>query len=888
MKSGSRLGPYEILHQLGAGGMGEVWLAEDSRLGRRVAIKVLPARVSDDPQGLARLEQEARILAQLEHPNVAAVYGLERTPAEDGAPEVLYLVMQYAEGETLADRIGGGEIPVDEALEIARQVAAGLGAAHDKGIVHRDLKPANVMLAEGAAGAAEVTVLDFGLAKAHGASGTSGSADMSASPTMAALTAAGFILGTAAYMSPEQARGKATDRRTDVWAFGCLVFEMLAGRQAFGGETVSDVMAAILKEEPDWSVLPPGVPATVRRGLHRCLSKDPEQRPYDVRDVVLGFRDDEAMAATEETTDSAAATKSDLRWPMALAALAGGLAIGYVVAGVGSDTSGATGQPALYRQMTAHAGVEAYPRLSGDGEWIVYASQADGDWDIYLQKVGAMAPINLTAAEPADDLMPAFSPDGNEIVFRSERGEGGVYVMGTTGDSVRRISNQGYNPVWSPEGDRVVAATEPIWQTPYDRAATSALVIIDVELGDVTPLQTGDAVQPAWSPDGQRIVYWGLAVGGKRDLWTVGVAGGEPVQLTDDEATDWTPTWTHDGQAVLYSSDRAGTLGLWRAALDPMTGAPAGVPQPVVVSGGGEWIAFPSVSDDGESLLYAATRSSVDVYQLDLGPDFRPLAAGPRRLTEGSRNAFGPDLSPDGSLLLYQTGHGQQEDLILQPLDGTPLRRLTNDVAKDRGPRFSPDGTEVIFYSDRDGPYELFVIPIDGSAARRITAAGLGAGMAAWAPDGRRVASNFGLEQWLGVVALDGTAPDPTEVNMQLPEGASFQVHSWSASGDQLAGHLMELSTGRSLGIVAVDAATGEYKQLTDFGEYSAWLNDSRHIAFSNFDAIWVVDSNGGEPWRVVTPSPDVVIDFVSGWRSGRSILYGVLSSEADLWLTSW
>lgn len=574
---GESLGPYKIIEKLGAGGMGEVYLAEDTRLGRQVAIKVLPSSVQDNPEGLARLEQEARILAQLEHPNVATVYGLERAATQEGSRPLLHLVMQYVEGETLADRIGAGAVPVDEALEIARQVAAGLGAAHDKGIVHRDLKPANVMLAEGAAGAAQVKVLDFGLAKAHGGRDSTGNIEMSASPTMVALTADGFILGTVAYMSPEQARAKATDRRTDVWAFGCLLFEMLTGRQTFSGETVSDVVAAILKEEPDWSTLPEAVPSTVRRGLRRCLSKDPEQRPYDVRDVVLGFAEEEAAAETSPKTGGAAPTGARASWAMAIAALAAGLAVGYVVAGGGSTNEGVSGRPTYYRQMTTHDGAEAFPSLSGNAEWIVYASPSDGDWDIYLQDVGGGNPINLTADEPADDTMPVFSPDGREIAFRSQRGGGGIYVMGRTGDSVRRISARGYNPAWSPEGDRLVVATEAIEHTPYNRQGISELVIIEVATGTETPLETGDAVQPSWSPDGQRIVYWGLPPGGgQRDLWTIGPAGGPPVQLTDDDGTDWTPTWSNDGQAVIFSSDRAGTMGLWRIELDPATGSPGG------------------------------------------------------------------------------------------------------------------------------------------------------------------------------------------------------------------------------------------------------------------------------------------------------------------------
>jgi serine/threonine protein kinase len=284
---GQRWGPYEVLSNLGAGGMGEVWRARDTRLRREVAIKALPASVATDPERLARLEREARLLAALNHPNIAAIYGLEDA---DGSP---YLVMECVEGESLAQKLGAGPLPLDDALSISTQIAAGLEAAHGAGIIHRDLKPANVMIRPDGS----VKILDLGLARSIEEPVVG---DPSLSPTITSGgTQAGVILGTAAYMSPEQARGKMLDKRSDVFSFGCLLYECLTGTRAFPGETISDTLAAILRSEPDWSALPVQTSGAVRKLLRRCLEKDPKRRLRDIGDARLDLED--ALSAAPES-----------------------------------------------------------------------------------------------------------------------------------------------------------------------------------------------------------------------------------------------------------------------------------------------------------------------------------------------------------------------------------------------------------------------------------------------------------------------------------------------------------------------------------------------------------------------------------------------------------
>ena len=297
---GRTLAHYRITAAIGAGGMGEVYRATDTKLGRDVAIKVLPAEVAGDAERLARFEREARLLASLNHPNIAHVYGFEGATAPDGSA-VHFLAMELVLGEDLAERLKRGRIPVDEALDVARQIAEALEQAHEKGIVHRDLKPANVKLTPDG----KVKVLDFGLAKAYAGDTAAGSsADLSQSPTLAQTgTQAGVILGTASYMSPEQARGRRVDKRTDIWAFGALLFELLTGDRAFAGETVTDVLAAVVHTEPAWDRLPTPVPAPIRRLLRRCLRKNADERLHDIADARLEI--DEALRAPADGSDDA-------------------------------------------------------------------------------------------------------------------------------------------------------------------------------------------------------------------------------------------------------------------------------------------------------------------------------------------------------------------------------------------------------------------------------------------------------------------------------------------------------------------------------------------------------------------------------------------------------
>ncbi len=580
-----------------------------------------------------------------------------------------------------------GPIPWDESIGLAKQMAEALEEAHEKGIVHRDLKPANVKLTPDG----KVKILDFGLAKAYsGDSATQSGADLSHSPTLARTgTEAGMILGTAAYMSPEQARGKAVDKRADIWAFGVVLFEMLTGRRLFTGETASDTLAAGLRQDVDWTVLPEATPPAVRQALRRCLERDPKQRLRDIGDARLAL--EEAVTPRAQET-LAPAPRRGTHWSgrigwVALGAVAASGAFAVMRGGPGTKSTRRGAGAFSLRRLTELPGAELQPTLSPDGRLVVYASGAAGNLDLYLLRVGGDRSIPLTAGSPADDSQPAFSPDGERIAFRSEREGGGLFIMGATGESVRRVTGQGFDPAWSPDGKRLVYSTEPVFD-PYSRQGRAELWTVEIVSGAARRLFEGDAVQPTWSRDGKRIAYW-VNDGGQRDIWTIGAGGGEPVAVTHDVATDWSPEWSPDGRWLYFSSDRGGSFDVWRIAIDSETGRTSGEPEPV--TSGVRGLGYARFSADGSRMAVMAHDRSYEqtLFALDAG------AAHAREIrTLRNPSASWRNPSPDGSWLACRTA-GVPEDLVLLRADGSEMRRLTSDVYKDRGQEWDPAGERL-------------------------------------------------------------------------------------------------------------------------------------------------------------------------------------------------
>jgi Tol biopolymer transport system component len=833
LAAGSKLGPYEILGQIGAGGMGEVYRAKDPRLGREVAIKVLPASMSTDPERLRRFEQEARAASALNHPNILAIHDIG-TNASDGAP---YVVSELLEGETLRERIAGTALAPRRTIEIARQIALGLAAAHEKGIVHRDLKPENVFLTSDA----RVKILDFGIAKLTQPEGTV--ASETSLPTQSRGTEPGVVIGTIGYMSPEQVRGKPVDARSDIFSFGAILYEMLSGRRAFRGDTAADTMTAILKEDPpELSETNKNVPPGLQRIVRHCLEKSPEARFRSTSDIAFDL---EALSETSAEPRAAAATgvSSGRTLRTAIAAVAGAalLFLAYRF-GRRTPSAAADGAPlqAHFTQLTSDPGVEENPALSPDGKLLAYVSRATGNADIYVLRVGGKNPIDLTKDEPADDVEPAFSPDSSQIAFRSDRQGGGVFVMGSTGESVRRLTDTGYAPAWSPDGKQIVFVTES-FRDPLDRAFNSELWSVEVASGAKRKLYGGDAVQPSVSPHGLRIAFWGLPQGSQRDIFTIplkGLAAGEkPVAVTDDAPVDWNPIWSPDGKFLYFGSNRGGTLNLWRIAIDEASGKPLGSPEPLTTPS--RWSGFFSVSGDGKQIAYLALDPMTSVEKFAFDPTSgRPLGA-PTAILRGSLPLIEPDISPDGQWIAIRST-GAQDDLFLLKSDGSTLRQLTNDPWRDRTPMWSPDGKRIAFHSDRSGTYEAWTIQPDGSGLTQLThSKGHQVIQPRWSPDGSRIAWEDGTQA--GIV--DVTKPG-IETNEELPnvsETLRFYPRSWSADGRRIFGWAAGAGNiDGGLWVYSLDSR--RYEKLIDSGRNPKLLKDGQRLVYQRGGALFLYD----------------------------------------------
>jgi eukaryotic-like serine/threonine-protein kinase len=682
---GSTFGPYEVLAKLGEGGMGEVYRARDTRLKRDVAIKVLPAGFARDPDRIARLQREAEVLATLNHPNIGAVYGFEETPDAAG------IVMELVEGPTLGDRIALGPIPIDEALKMVRQIADALDAAHEKGVIHRDLKPANIKVTpEG-----KVKVLDFGLAKMAEPSLSTGSARpdsagaLSMSPTLAVQpTSAGLILGTAGYMSPEQARGKVVDRRSDIWALGCVLFEMLTGRKTFEtGETVSDAVAAILTKDPDWNALPAHLPQPIRRLLRRCLEKDPDRRLHHVADARIEITD----ALNAPSVDETLRTSHDRPvWtralPWTIAAVALGVAAFVLWASTGDRSSDSAQVRRL--ELTLPAGVEMFTSsqtvaVSPDGTRVAFVGVRAGTRLVYLRALDQFEAVPLQGSESASGCF--FSPDGQSIGVLNNQGlMRTISLSDRLGTTVTDDVNFLYGAAWGHDDHIVFVRNGSLWRIPRSGANATQL----------TKLEKGDTLhwQPRFMPGGKALLFT-VSSGERRRIDALVLATGERRTVIEGGALPMYATSGHlvfvrDDEllAAPFDADGLTVTGPTVQAMDNVPVQLQGLPS-VDISASGTVVYAPTTA---VSRLVSVSRQGAE-----------------QPLTEVARNYSNPRLSPDGRRLLVQAG-----DLWVQDLARSNFSRLTSgDAVINAFPTWLPDGRRVIYRS----PSGLRILDAEGS-----------------------------------------------------------------------------------------------------------------------------------------------------------------------------
>ncbi len=874
--AGARLGPYEILAPLGAGGMGEVYRARDTKLDRDVAIKVLPGRLAADPDALARFEREAKTVAALSHPNLLGIYDFG---SHDG---VAYAVTELLSGETLRDRLSAGPIPHRKAIEYALQVARGLAAAHEKGVVHRDLKPENVFVTNDG----RVKILDFGLAKASPIERfESGAATFGG-------TEPGTVLGTVGYMSPEQVRGRPADHRSDIFSFGAILYEMLSGQRAFKADSAIETMNAILTRDiPEPSGADATLPQLLDRIVRHCLEKNPEERFQSVRDVAFDL-ETAAGTTSSATRQLIAPVREKPHWlaPVAGFAVALLVAAAYLLGrragsggGIGPKIAAVT-----FSQQTNLQGVETFPALSPDGKSLAFVGRASGNEDIYLQRVGGHNPINLTKDSADEDTQPAFSPDGSSIAFRSKRGGGGIFLMGATGESVRRLSDFGYSPSWSPDGKEIAVSTEFV-QQPLARTGLGELWAIDVSNGKKRLIFKGDAVEPSWSPHGNRIAFWAIPKStAQRDIWTIPAAGGEPLPVTQDAAVDWNPVWSADGKILYFASDRGGSMNLWRIAVDEKTGRPSGPPQPLTTPA--LWSGRFSVSRDGRSIAYLSLNQLASLEKRSL--DATTGKTGPPEpILRLSGAIFSPNFSPDGKWVAYRSMTGQ-EDLYIVGADGTGQRQLTDDPYRDRGPAWSPDGQRIAFYSNRDeGRYQVFTIRPDGSGITQLTKEKKkGTWYPFWSPDGKRIAFPDGTNSYL--LDVESGAARKAEPLPPFPEqGRWFQVSGWSPDGRWLVGEggVVASGVGADSGVVLYSIADRKYTRLSDRGTKPLWLSEGRFLFIDGLSRALSLLDRAAKTSRVVVPAPTgaEIIDYALS-HDRRALCVLTSNDEGDIWTLSF
>ncbi len=869
---GTRLGPYEIVSPLGAGGMGEVYLARDTRLGREVAVKVLPEGLGGDPDRLKRFEKEARSTSALNHPNIVTIHEI------GSVGDVSYIAMERVEGSTLRELLAGGPLPTKKILSVAAQVAEGLAKAHAAGIVHRDLKPENLMVTPDGF----VKILDFGLAKLTGPPETSGEA--SVAPTVSGGTEPGMVMGTVAYMSPEQAVGKPLDFRSDQFSLGAVLYEMAAGRRPFERPTRPETLTAILREEPEpLSSVALATPAPLRWIVERCLAKDPDERYASTRDLAR----DLAQMATRLSSMSAPGPAAEEAAPRKRALSRTGLvllgvALGLLAAGVAVRVRGMgrTEAPPRLTRATFSPGLQEQPAFSPDGKLLAYVTDERGNLDIVVQPRGGGAQIPVAATD-ADEAQPAWSPDGTKIAFCSARDHGGRlnFALGQV-NLTELVDGRG--------GDLFIAPA----------------------LGGTAVKLVEDGYFPAWSPDGKRIVYQSNR-GGKWDLWTISPEGGQPARLTNDTEFNYQPSWSPDGKWIAYA---AGIEGVYNLRVVPAAGgAPADLTHVTT------FVLHPSWSRDGSSIVYSAFDNVTNLWEL---PVSNGRAAGPpRRITLGGGQDVDAAASRDGKHIAFATTR-TNGDIWEMSLPSGALRQVTSETTVEQYPELSPDGKTLLAWSDRKGQPAVWTLDLSGRFREQVSPLDSSGG-AYWSPDGRQVSYKLGgtirihqlgnvsgVDTGLRTTSQTPFSPDGTRLAFVAPGDAAASLYTissravrrlgavprasrvddptWSPDASALVAHVQQETT-RELWIFPADGSPP--KRLTN-GEsedsHPRWspVNPDEILFLRDHRLLCVISVSTGRirdlPFRM---DGTYYLDYPSWSRDGKRVFFSIHKKSGNIYV---
>jgi dipeptidyl aminopeptidase/acylaminoacyl peptidase/predicted Ser/Thr protein kinase len=816
MKPGRKLLHYQLVDKIGEGGMGIVWKALDTTLNREVAIKVLPAVFAHDGERLARFEREAKLLASLNHPNIASVYGLHESE------DVRFLAMEFIEGEDLLERLKRGRMKVEEALRVARQIADALQSAHESGVVHRDLKPANVLLSAGG----KAKVLDFGLAKAFEPD-LSAQVNPSMSPTLTSHgTIAGMIMGTAGYMSPEQARGDVADKRADVWAFGVVLYEMLSGGRAFHGDTVSDTLASVLKLDPDWDALPVGLPRGIQRLLRRSLQKEPRRRLHDIADARIEI--DEALAAPLDSTMVVTGSKPErTRWlltaVLAGLALAGGLAIGRMLAHAPPD------RPVrrFFVPMVAGEGGSDLDnaRISPNGKTIAYTLGGK----LWLRDLDALAARPIESSGAVDDAV--WSPDSTQVAYRAKTKLWRVPVERGTPTLIGEVG-EAFSMTWATE------------QTIFLSTLASGIRQVSALGGEVTLALNNDEDHYhdlTHLPDGRGLVIVVHSQGGDVDTLAVWSKGVRKTVLQIDGAEISDPYYVASGH-VLFSRTQQ-NVGTWALPFSLDRLEATGDPFLVVPEGFGS-----SVSVDGTLIgTHANPVRELELVWLD--------ASGEVQGTIGRRQdrIMTPALSPDGTRVAVSGTQEGDWDIWVHDIERRTKTPLTFAKGQDRGPQWSADG-ETVFYFNK-GSKTIYRVAADGSGEPEAVTQGTHPTLSADTTRMVFVREGEASKDDLWTLDLEGGSEpeeflqtDANENNPSLSPDGSFLAYTSDVSGSQQI-YVKPYPSGR-----------GRWQASVNGGKWPRWSISSDRLYFIAENSSLTQVSFSASP-SVVLGTPETVAD---------------------------
>jgi Tol biopolymer transport system component len=848
--AGRQVHHYRILSLLGAGGMGEVYRALDLRLKREVAIKVLPDHLARDREAMARFRREARALAALSHPNILTIYDFNIEQ------DISYAVTELLTGETLRARMKRSLLAWEQALEIALPVAEGLSAAHDKGITHRDLKPENIFLtAEGA-----VKILDFGLARLEGAASLRPLRVDSPTEATTHLTEQGKVMGTPAYMSPEQARGQKLDARTDLFSFGVMLYEMATGRAPFRGETPAELFAELLKHEPPpVRELNPELPVELQQIVGKALEKEREARYQSAKDLLADLkRLSPGVSSRQAATNAARPRRMRAALIVALSVVAVGALLLSGLAVWRSLIPRQRAESPDVRRLTFNPAADFHPVFSPDDRQVAFISNRDGKPALFVMSADGGDARRITDVSYGSSF-PQWSPDGKRIAFESSRDGGGIFLINPDGsDMVRLIGNAGW-PAWSPDGKRIA----------FHRRGPESVEIYFINLSGGDPVRlTNDAVfdaNPAWSPDGAQIGFSRGTAPGALNVFVMNADGSGQRPLTNFKAWAGGPMWSPDGKRIAFGM--ASDMAVIDHAVYLMEPDGSGIVKLPWFNknNSGQWFSW---SRDGKRLVTTSeqtgddeiyivsaefsadtrlTRHVADDFQPDWSPDGKQIVFVSAR--DGGRaiyamNADGsnvrklhdldwrtihvrPRWSPDGARIAFAEVRDGASDVCSMSANGADFKILTDPPASDSDPFWFPDGNRILFSSVRDGKQRLYTMNADGRDQQRIAHISLAAGFPALSPDGKKIA--FINLNDLYLVDLNGGRPRKLS-----PAAGEYGPPAWSPDGQKIA-----VGVGNEEGVViwVMDADGRRPVRLTAKGQINGgprWSPDGSKLLYSS------------------------------------------------------